>query len=163
MRTRRLPPTRTSMLATEMVAPFGPYQAAKCSGTVHICQMSSMGASKRRSITTESCVLFVSVMALDVPSSMFELVEIVVHAVKARLPDGPVLLDPGRHHSQAGRVEGARSVLGALAADDQPGLLQHLDVLGDCRERQVERVCELVDRGRPVGEAGEDRPTRPVR
>jgi hypothetical protein len=52
LHTRRVPPVRTSIFATGMVAPTGRYQALKCSGSVHICQMRSPGASKLRSITT---------------------------------------------------------------------------------------------------------------
>ena len=55
MQISRLPPTRTSILATGIVAPVGPYQAAKWSGSVHICQTSFTGASKVRSIVTEFC------------------------------------------------------------------------------------------------------------
>src|SRR5205807_244455 len=90
MHTRRLPPTRTSILATGMVAPLGPYHALKCSGSVHIFQMSSTGASKVRSITTASLSITVSAF----PS--LELCEVVVHAIEAGLPDGPVLFSPRR-------------------------------------------------------------------
>jgi dihydrolipoamide dehydrogenase len=51
--TRRRPPTMTSMSATGMLAPFGPYHAANCSGSVHSAQTSSTGASKIRSITSD--------------------------------------------------------------------------------------------------------------
>jgi len=70
-----------------MEAPSGPYQALKCSGSVHICQMSLAGASKVRSITTAfsagwSSVMGPSVLRLD------ESGEVVVHLVEAGLPDG---------------------------------------------------------------------------
>ena len=41
---------------------------------------------------------------------------------------------------------------------DQPGLLQHLDVLGDRGKRQLERLRELVDAGFALRKAGQDRP-----
>src|SRR5262249_43831356 len=48
--------------ATGMVAPCGPYHFLKCSGSVHICHTSSTGASKLRSITTESWLVTSSVI-----------------------------------------------------------------------------------------------------
>src|SRR6516225_1502600 len=144
MQTRRVPPARTSIFATGTVAPSGPYHALKCSGSVHIRQMRSTGASRMRSITTASCGVS-SAIVLTRLSLRSELGEVVVHPVEAGLPDGPVLLGPGRDLLQGGRVEGAGPVLGSLATLDQPGPLQHLDVLGDRRKRQVERPGELVD------------------
>src|SRR2546423_267049 len=123
MDTRRVPPTRTSMFATGMVAPLGPYQAAKCCGSVHICQMRPTGASKLRSITTASCEPLLSVIVSR--PSFLELFEVVVHAVEARLPDGPVLLGPARDLLEWCGVEGTRPVLGLLTAFDQPGPVQH--------------------------------------
>src|ERR1700680_3094570 len=54
MQIRRLPPARTSILATGGGGPAGPQHSLRCSGSVHICQMRSAGASKLRSITTSS-------------------------------------------------------------------------------------------------------------
>ena len=48
----RWPPTRTSMSALGIVAPMGPHQLAKCSASVHIDQIRSIGASNVRSIRT---------------------------------------------------------------------------------------------------------------
>src|SRR6266566_7539196 len=89
MHTRRVPPTRTSILATGMMAPSGPYHALKCSGSIHICQMRSTGASKLRSITTASCEALPSVIVFARLSLRSELGEVVVHPVEAGLPDGP--------------------------------------------------------------------------
>src|SRR5437764_6367223 len=96
MHTSRAPPTRTSIFATGMVAPSGPYHAAKCSGSVHICQMRSTGASKLRSITT-SWEPSLSVTVVACLSLRLELREVVVQPVEAGLPDGSVLLRPRRH------------------------------------------------------------------
>src|SRR6266550_8677718 len=113
MQTSRVPPTRRSMFATGMVAPLGPYQNLKCSGTVHIGQMSSTGASKLRSITTACGELLVSSLIVSgCPSLWSELLEVLVHPVEAGLPDRPVLLGPGRDLRKGCTVEGARSVLG---------------------------------------------------
>src|SRR5262249_37366336 len=155
MHTRRVPPTRTSIFATGIVAPSGPYQALKCSGSVHICQTRAAGASTMRSISTASAEPL-SIIALTCLRGL-ELFEVVVHPVEAGLPDGPVAFSPGRDLLQWRRVQGARSVLGSVAPHHQAGPFQHLDVFGDGRKRHLERLGELVD-GRPAfGETGEDR------
>src|SRR6516165_7577287 len=124
MHTRRVPPTRTSIFATGIVAPSGPYQALKCSGSVHICQTRGNGASTMRSITTASAELL-SVIFL--PFVVLELFEVVAHSVEAGLPDGPVTFGPGRDRLEWRGVQGARPVLGSLTSDDQPRPFQHLD------------------------------------
>src|SRR5262245_55781362 len=97
MHTRRVPPTRTSILATGMVAPEGPYQAAKCSGSVHIRHTRSAGAWIVRCITTVFFALRSSVIVLPHLVLVPELSEVVVHAVEARLPNPPVPLRPVRN------------------------------------------------------------------
>src|SRR5215475_11796232 len=66
MHTRRVPPTRTSIFATGIVAPSGPYQALKCSGSVHICQ------------TTAACSL-----AIIGPASALWLTRASLHSVRS--------------------------------------------------------------------------------
>src|SRR6516162_3142447 len=157
----RVPPTRTSIFATGIAAPPGPYQALKCSGSVHICQTSASGASTMRSITTASAEPL-SVIALACPSSWPKLFEVVVHPVEASLPDGPVAFSPGRDLLKWRRVQGARPVLGSLTPHHQPGPFQHRDVFRDRRKRHLERLGELVD-GRPAFcETGKDRSPRRV-
>src|SRR3974390_1881186 len=136
--TTRVPPTRTSIFATGIVAPSGPYQALKCCGSVHICQTRANGASMMRSITTASAEPL-SAIVLACPSLWPELFEVVVHPVEAGLPDGPVAFRPGRDLLKWCRVQGARSVLGSLTPHDQPGSFQHFDVFRDGRKRHIER------------------------
>src|SRR5262249_58541291 len=96
MQTRRVPPTRTSIRASGMAAPAGPYHAAKCSGSVHIRQTRSTGASTVRSITTAFSEPLSSVIVFACLSLGLELADVVVHSVEAGLPDRSVLLGPGR-------------------------------------------------------------------
>src|SRR5215469_12293017 len=161
MHTRRVPPTRTSIFATGIVAPSGPYQALKCSGSVHICQTRANGASMMRSISSTS-VEPLSVIALACPSSWPELLEVVVHPVEAGLPDRPVAFGPSRDLLEWCRVQGARSVLGALTPHHQPGLFQHLDVFRDGRKRHLERLGKLVDGRLAFCETRDDRSPRRV-
>src|SRR5439155_6285393 len=100
MHTSRVPPTRTSTFATGMLAPSGPYQALKCCGSVHICQMRCTGASNVRSITTASWEPLLSPIVFACPSVRSKLFEVVIKPVEAGLPDRPVLLGPGRDFLQ---------------------------------------------------------------
>src|SRR4051794_8276319 len=97
MHTRRVPPTRTSIFATGIVTPSGPYHDAKWSGSVHISQIRATGASKLRSILTASWESVPSAMVLARLSLRLKFCEVGVQPVEAGLPDGPVLLGPGRH------------------------------------------------------------------
>src|SRR2546423_11182442 len=162
MHTSRVPPTRTSILATGIVAPAGPYQAAKCSGCVHICQIRPTGASNIRSIVTASCEPTLSVMVSLGHSVVSQLREVVVHPIEAGFPDGPVLLCPGCYFGQWARVEGTRPVLGEVAAGHQPGPLECLDVFGDCRQCQLEWCRQLVDGGLASRKTSKDRSPRGI-
>src|SRR5205085_5193515 len=114
----------------------------KCSGSVHICQMTSTGASRRRSITSASRETLLSVIVSVCPWLRSNLREVVVHPVEPGFPDDPVPLGPCRDLLEWSGVEGARSVLGPLTPEDQTGTFQHLDVLRDGRQRQLERLGE---------------------
>src|SRR5262245_41183401 len=162
MQTCRRPPTWTSISTTSTVAPSGPYHAAKRSGSVHICQMTATGASKIRSITTASRDAVCSFIVISFLSSGAESCQVGVHAIEAVLPQRPVLLGPRRHLLEWRRVDRARPVLRLLSPHPPPGLREHLDVLGDRRQRHRERLRQLIHRGRAVGESGENRPTRRV-
>src|SRR5438445_9643000 len=116
MHTNRVPPTRTSIFATGTVAPRGPYHAMKCSGSVHICQMRSAGASKLRSMTTASCEPALSFIVFACLSLRLELCEVVVHPVEEGLPDRPVLLGPGRDDLEFCGGQAASSVVRSLTA-----------------------------------------------
>jgi hypothetical protein len=45
------------------------------------------------------------------------------------------------------------------AAAHEPGLLQHLDMLGSSGQRHVERCRQVADIARPFGQTGEHRPS----
>ena len=69
-----------------------------------------------RSIVTESWDASALVIACFFLALCLQLLEVVVHAVEARFPDGPVLLRPGDDLGQRAGVESARPVLGELPA-----------------------------------------------
>src|SRR6478672_10681173 len=117
--TRPAPPTRASIFATTTRAPAGPYQAAKCSGSVHSLHSSSTGAAKLRSITTASWATLSSVIVAVRSGSRREPGDVVVHPVQTALPVGPAPLRPGGDLLERRWVEGARPVLGPARPNDQ--------------------------------------------
>ena len=85
-----------------------------------------------------------------------------VETVETVFPKNAVALHPLRGVAQTVRLETGRPPLGVAPARDQPGILEHLEVLRDCWKRHVERPRELRDRGFPRRETGEDRPPRRI-
>src|SRR5262249_38068123 len=111
-------------------------------GCVHSCHMRSMGASKVRSITIASLEIVLSLIAFFLA---VELLDIVVHAVKARLPYGTVLLCPVRNFFQGCSIDGAGAVLCFLPLSNQPRTLQYFDVLRNGGQAHVKRLCQFID------------------
>ena len=79
-----------------------------------------------------------------------------VQAAVALLGGAPVPLDPLRHQLQHLGFEVHRPPLGVTAAADQPGVLQHLQVLGDRLHAHLIGLRELADRGVPDREPRHD-------
>src|SRR5690606_27569966 len=88
--------------------------------------------------------------------ALLELVEVVAQAIEALLPEAPVALCPVGHGLEGRGFELAGTPLGLPALTDQPGALQHPQVLGDRRSAHAEGRRQLLDRGRPLGEPRQD-------
>src|SRR5580693_3840709 len=65
MQQRDFPPTRTSILQTGAVKPFGPHHCITYLGSVHAFQTNSRGASKSRVTTIRSISLLVLFVISD--------------------------------------------------------------------------------------------------
>src|SRR6516165_5949896 len=158
------PPGRTSIPAEIAIKPRGPHQHARCSGSVHILKTSRRGASKTRVMTSSRPVAGVadSAVAAILPLRALQVAEIVVEAIKAVIPKMPVLLEPLGSVLERPGSNPAGPPLGLAAAPDQPGPLQHLQVLGDCWKAHCKGFGELADRGFAPGEACEDRAPRRI-
>src|SRR5438477_13168686 len=85
-----------------------------------------------------------------------------VETVETLLPKNAVALHPLRGLAQTVRLEPGRSQLGVASARDQPGILEHLEVLRERRKRHVEWLRELRDRRFPRRETGKDRAPRRI-
>src|SRR6516164_6174181 len=157
----QVPPGRTSMRPESPVKPRGPHQRARCSGSVHILKRSMRGASKIR-VTTSSCSAERSaasaVMAIR-PLPALKFAKIRVETIKAVVPEMAVVLEPLGGVLEWPRLEPAGPPLRSAAARDQPGALQHLQMLGDGGKAHRKGLGELADSGLARGETRQDRAT----
>ena len=68
-------------------------------------------------------------------------------SVETTLPVGLVVIDPHPRFAQTCRVEGTMMCAPLNVALDQPRLFEHLDMLGDAVEREIEAPGDLQDGG----------------
>ena len=85
-----------------------------------------------------------------------------VEEVEAAFPEPAVVLQPVGGALQRSALESRGAQLRGAPARDQPGALQHLEVLGDRLEADRERLGQLVDRGLALREPREDRAARGI-
>src|ERR1039458_5149642 len=84
-------------------------------------------------------------------------------AIQTALPDLAILLQPVRRVAQGGTLDPGWTKLGRAPARDEPGPLEHLQMLGDRLHADGERIGELVHRDLAVlREPREDCATRRV-
>lgn len=81
-------------------------------------------------------------------------------AVEPALPHRLAVGDPALERPEARRDELATADATDLLAPHEPDAFEVLHVLQDGREREVERPREVGDRGGPLAEPFEDRPSR---
>src|SRR5437016_3722220 len=149
-----------------MVKPRGHDHCARCCGSVQARNTSARGASNVRRIVSSRSATGAAALswALAAISSLLALQpgEVGIEALEAPLPVAPIALGPVRHLPQRPRLEPARPRLRPAAADDEPGPLEHLQMLRDRRLAHAEGLRELHHARLPAGEAGEDRAARRV-
>jgi len=76
---------------------------------------------------------------------LLDFAKIFVQAIEAFGPETPVMLDPVGYIFEGASLEAARTPLRFAAAGDQPGALEHFEVLGDGGHADVKGLCELRD------------------
>src|SRR5436190_21131700 len=160
MQKRNRPPGRKSSSQEVKVKPRGPHQRTRRSGSVHALKTRWGGASKMRVMTSTRCSA-ASAAAL-LPAAMFlllplQLTQIIVQAIEALLPETAIVLQPLGGILERTRLKPAGPPLRLATARDQPGALQHLEVLGDGGQAHLKGRGQLRDRGLTCGEAGKDR------
>src|SRR3954452_4021602 len=137
---------------------FGTHHCRNSSASVHASYTMSRGPSIAR-VTTSSCsevrsivvrfvvvltsaVLRVSIVQL-LPSSVRD---DLLQRVDPGVPQPALLIDPRRLVLEPVRAEPAGPDAPDLFGRDEPGLLQHADVLTHAREGHAERSGQLRDR-----------------
>src|SRR5215469_1321438 len=168
---RQGPPGRSSPSAFGMVKPWGADQRMRCLGSVQHRNTRDTGASKVRTMVRSRApagavaLLLLAAMGLLLRGRLLRLqfFQVLVQAVQALLPVAAVLLHPVGHVFQGRCLQAAGAPLGVTAAADEPGLLQHLQVLGDGGLADLEGRGELGHRGLPRGEPRQDGPAGRIR
>src|SRR3954470_6318233 len=154
----KAPPGRasTTIWSSGALVPVGPQKWVRCSGSIMQLKTSCRGASKTR-VKRRTC----SVMGISVRGGL-EGAEMVVQLVEALRPQTPVLLDPVDGGVQGVSFQVAGPELRPPATGDQTRAFEHLQMLGDARQAQVERLGQLVDRRVAGGEPRNDGPPRRI-
>src|SRR4029453_18248122 len=91
-------------------------------------------------------------------SSSLELLQVLVQSVVSLFPEAAVMLRPIRNFLERRCLQLGGTRLPLAGPRDQPGSLQHLQMLGDRRQADVERLGQLEDRGLPPLQPGQERP-----
>lgn len=86
------------------------------------------------------------------------LVEKLTEAVETAFDQAAAVGDPIAEGIQPAYVGLAHAHASDLGASDQPACLEHLDVLDDSSQRDVEGPSDLAHAGRPAGQTVEDCP-----
>src|ERR1700722_11244550 len=97
------PPGRTSALASGVVKPSGPHQAARCRASVNAAKTSSRGALRVRDITTSrGCV---SVIGLLLGRGVLHVTQIRIKAIELGFPELAIGVHPAGRIAQRLRFD----------------------------------------------------------
>jgi hypothetical protein len=89
-------------------------------------------------------------------AASLDLVEVIRQTVEAFIPELSVALEPLRGFLEAICAQPTRSPLRVATALDQSCSLEHLEMLGDCRQAHRQGRCELAHRRLALGKPRED-------
>src|SRR5436190_12979861 len=139
-----------STLSSGISEPCSPNHSANRGPSVHALKTSSRGASKTRTIRIPSASLCAETtpsggVASLILGSPLDRSQVLLQAVEVRLPEPPILAQPLRGVTQRPCAQAGRAVLRRSPPGDEPGALQHLEVLGHGLQAHRERLGELVD------------------
>src|SRR5581483_6481298 len=155
---RKTPPGRAPTSQTGFEKPCGPHHCARCFGSVQAFQTSSRGASNTR--TRSSCFASTLSLLALVTGMRFllflQFAQIFVETIEALLPESSIFVDPFGDVFERAGLEVAGTPLGLAATGDQARALQDLEMLGNRRHADVERLRQFGHRGVAGGEPCED-------
>src|SRR5829696_3064594 len=137
-----------------------------CSGLVMASNTSARGASKSRvmrisrsdGVVTVKVALFAAVLAGMSLLLVFQLLQVGVESIETGFPDRAVPLGPVGNVLEGRRLDPARAPLRFPAAGDEPGALEHAQVLRDGRHAHLEGLGELGHGALAGREPGQDGP-----
>src|SRR5262245_4396811 len=125
---RKAPPGRTSISQKGVVKPRGPHHCAKRPGSVQALKTRRRGASKTRVMTSSRSSVWVAAFVLASMSlPLFQLVQIVIQAIEALLPETAIVFQPVAGILERARPQPAGPPLRLATAGDQTGALEHLE------------------------------------
>src|SRR2546423_6350855 len=149
MMKRHTPPGLNWNSCVVIENPRGPHQFARCFASLHIWNTRSGGASKTRvaeiaraSSLVAAAVAFLGGMILLL---FLNFSKVFVQTVGTLFPELFVVAHPVGDVLERTGIETAGSPLRIAASSDEPGALEHFEVLGDRRQAHVERLRQLVD------------------
>src|SRR5437879_4518391 len=120
-----------------MVKPRGHDHCARCCGSVQTRNTSARGASNVRRIVSSRSAAGAAALSWALAAISFLLAlqpgEVGIEALEALFPVAPIALGPFRHFPERPRLQPAGPRLRAAAADDEPGALEHFQMLRDRR------------------------------
>src|ERR1700730_12946531 len=154
---RKTPFGRRSISQTASGMPLGSHQCATCSAIVHASKTTARGASKMRVITISRSVgvviftvpmFFIGDLSLSLRAStvlllLLRLFQVSIQAGKFLLPEAAKGLHPVSDILERNRHERARTPLRIAPAHNEACALKHIEVFGDRRLAQGERLHEL--------------------
>src|SRR3984893_985603 len=153
---RQLPPVRASQCSIRVVMASGPTQRANSAGSVWARKSCPGVAAKSRAIRMTgsfgSASMIVSVILFIFVS--VHLRQDGVEAAVALVDASPVALDPGVHQVQGLDLQADRPGLRPSWPADEPGVLEHPQVLVDGLQRDPVWLRRRAPRPVAVGEAG---------
>src|SRR5258708_7543455 len=88
--------------------------------------------------------------------------EVLGKTIETFVPEAPLIGDPRGGVFEGGRAEPADAMLAVAHSGDEGGVLEHLQMARDGRQRDGERGGKLVDRALAAGKPREDRPARRI-
>src|SRR6185503_8631044 len=123
---------------------------AKCSGTVQASNTSSRGTANSRS-SIRALAFPAARIAHLLPALRMQLLQVRVEAVEAVVPERSIRFRPRDDLLERRGLEQARPRLRFATASDQPGSLQHAQVLAHRRAAHVEWPRQLLHVRGPCG------------
>src|SRR3954467_7805494 len=165
---RKAPPGRRSISQAASFSPVASHHCASCSGSVQAANTRAGGASRSR---TKRIVWVASSMAKPADAVSVESISLVLRLVAGEMsleivepsfPQDAERLGPFGDGLDRLGPQAARAALRVTPLLDQPGALEHAQMLGNGRLREPERCSQFAYGRLTLRETGQDGSSRRV-